>query len=113
LAGSRKHVDCTVHYHDSKSTIARLLRPLGYSLKTNVKRLIGKQHPQRDKQYRFIGRVKARFIRRGQPIISVDAKKLELIGNFKNSGRRLCKEADEVNTYDRSMVAMPWPNALS
>lgn len=76
------------------------MRPLGYSLKTNVKRLIGKQHPQRDKQYRFIQRVKARFVRRGQPVISVDAKKSELIGNFKNSGRRLCKEADEVNTYD-------------
>lgn len=84
----------------SRTTIARLLRPLGYSLKTNVKRLIGKPHPQRDKQYRFIQRVKAMYLRHGQPVISVDAKKSELIGNFKNAGRRLCKEADVVNTYD-------------
>jgi len=76
------------------------LRPLGYSLKTNVKRLIGKPHPQRDKQYRFLQRVKAMYVRHGQPVISVDAKKSELIGQFKNAGRRLCKEADVVNTYD-------------
>jgi len=82
------------------TTIGRLLKPLGYSLKTNVKRLIGKVHPQRDWQYRFIQRSKALFIRAGQPVISVDAKKSELIGNFKNSGKRYCQKADMVNTYD-------------
>ena len=84
----------------SASTVAKLLKPLGFSLKTNVKRLIGRPHPQRDKQYRFIQRSKALFIRHGQPVISVDAKKSELIGVFKNSGARYCKNADEVNTYD-------------
>lgn len=69
-------------------------------MKTNIKRLIGKPHPDRDRQYRFIQRVKSRFIRRGQPVISVDAKKTELIGNFKNAGARYCRKADEVNTYD-------------
>lgn len=73
---------------------------MGFSLKTNVKRLIGKPHPQRDKQYRFIQRTKARLIRHDQPVISVDAKKTELIGNFKNSGARYCRHADAVNTYD-------------
>lgn len=70
------------------------------TLKTNIKRLIGKPHPDRDRQYRFIQRVKGVFIRRGQPMISVDAKKTELIGNFKNAGARYCQQADEVNTYD-------------
>ena len=82
------------------TTVGRLLEPLGYSLKTNVKRLIGKVHPQRDRQYRFIRRLKERFLRSGQPVISVDAKKSELIGNFKNAGARYCRTADAVNTYD-------------
>jgi hypothetical protein len=82
------------------TTVGRLLKPLGYSLKTNIKRLIGKVHPQRDRHYRFIQRAKAWFVRRGQPVISVDAKKSELIGNFKNGGARYCRQADMVNTYD-------------
>lgn len=84
----------------SATTLGRLLKPLGYSLKTNVKRLMGKVHPQRDWQYRLIQRTKALFIRAGQPVISVDAKKSELIGHFKNSGKRYCQQADEVNVYD-------------
>lgn len=82
------------------TTVGRLLKPLGYSLKTNIKRLIGKVHPQRDRQYRLIQRIKSRFIRSGQPVISVDAKKSELVGNFKNKGKRYCQKADEVHTYD-------------
>jgi len=84
----------------SATTIGRLLKPLGYSLKTNVKRLIGKVHPDRDRQYRFIQHTKALFIRNGQPVISIDAKKSELIGNFKNKGTRYCQKADDVNVYD-------------
>ncbi|WP_245535825.1 ISAzo13 family transposase [Thiorhodococcus drewsii] len=82
------------------TTVGRLLKPLGYSLKTNVKRLIGNPHPQRDQQYRFIQRLKGQFQRHGQPVISVDAKKSELIGAFKNAGSRYCRHADIVNTYD-------------
>lgn len=84
----------------SATTVGRLLKPLGYSLKTNVKRLMGKVHPQRDGQYRLIQRTKALFLRAGQPVISVDAKKSELIGDFKNTGKRYCQKADEVNVYD-------------
>ena len=84
----------------SATTIGRLLKPWGYSLKTNVKRLIGKAHPQRDWPYRLIQRAKAGFIGTGQPVISVDAKKSELIGNFKNRGQRYCSKADAVNVYD-------------
>lgn len=80
--------------------MGRLLKPLGYSLKTNIKRLIGKVHPQRDYQYRLIQRTRSWFVRQGQPTISVDAKKSELVGPFKNAGARYCQQADEVNTYD-------------
>lgn len=71
-----------------------------YSLRTNVKRLVGKAHPHRDRQYRFIQRVKALFRRHGDPIISVDAKKNELIGNFKNDGQTWRQESESVNLYD-------------
>lgn len=84
----------------SATTVGRLLKPLGYSLKTNVKRLMGKVHPHRDYQYRLIQRTRRWFIRQGQPVISVDAKKAELIGNFKNPGKRYCRQADDVKTYD-------------
>jgi len=84
----------------SAVTVGRILKPLGYSLKTNVKRLIGKPHPDRNRQYQFIQRAKALFVKHGEPVISIDAKKSELIGNFKNTGTRYCKKADEVNTYD-------------
>lgn len=86
--------------HGCATTVGRLLKPLGYSLKTNVKRLIGKVHPHRDYQYRLIQRVRRLFIRQGQPVISVDAKKTELVGNFKNAGKRYCRQADDVKAYD-------------
>lgn len=84
----------------SATTVSRWLKPLGYSLKTNIKRIVGKVHPDRDRQYRFIQRTKDLFIRHHQPVISVDAKKTELIGNFKNQGTRYCQQADAVNLYD-------------
>jgi hypothetical protein len=84
----------------SATTIGRLLKPLGYSLKTNVKRLRGKVHPHRDWQYRLIQRTQALVIRAGQPVVSVDAKKSELSGDVKNSGKRYGQTADEVNVYD-------------
>ena len=77
-----------------------MLRGMGYSLRTNIKRLIGKPHPHRDRQYRFIQRVKSLFRRHGDPVISVDAKKTELVGNFKNSGESWCLAPEAVNTYD-------------
>lgn len=84
----------------SAKTVGHLLKGMNYSLRTNVKRLTGKPHPHRDRQYRFIQRVKALFRRHGDPVISVDAKKNELIGNFKNAGKTWCADAEEVNMYD-------------
>ncbi len=84
----------------SAKTVGRLLKGMDYSLRTNVKRLVGKPHPHRDRQYRFIQRVKALFRRHGDPVISVDAKKTELVGNFKNAGACWGVVPEEVNMYD-------------
>ncbi len=74
--------------HDlSHQTVGRLLTDLGYSLQSNRKTEEGKDHPDRDAQFEQInGRVR-RFQRRGQPVVSVDTKKKEIVGNYKNSGR--------------------------
>jgi hypothetical protein len=87
------------HRVDPK-TVRRLLLAKGYSLKANRKRFTGPPHPQRDAQFRHIARYKRLFLRAGWPVISVDAKKKELIGNFKNAGQTWCREAAEVNAYD-------------
>jgi hypothetical protein len=84
----------------SPNTIGRLLKKLKYSLRSNIKRLIGHPHPDRDRQYRYIQAVRGRFHRRGQPTASIDAKKSELIGNFKNPGRTYCRQPESVHTYD-------------
>jgi hypothetical protein len=76
-------------------TVARLLRAQKYSLRSNRKRLGGKKDPYRDRQFRLLGRRRRRFQRQGWPIISVDTKKKEMVGNFKNSGRSWrCKDRD-------------------
>ena len=74
--------------HDvSYRTVARLLDELGYSLQANRKTREGEQHADRDEQFRYIDRLVRRQLRRGCPAISVDTKKKELVGNFKNPGR--------------------------
>lgn len=87
------------HVIDPK-TVRRLLRKLKYSLRANRKRFTGPPHPDRDRQFRYIARQKRRFLEAGWPVISVDTKKKELIGNFKNPGRTWCQAAEEVNAYD-------------
>ena len=69
------------------TTVAQLLRGLGYSLQANVKTREGSQHPDRDAQFRHINVVARRAIDRREPVISVDTKKKELVGDFKNAGR--------------------------
>jgi Rhodopirellula transposase DDE domain len=74
--------------HDlSHQTVGRLLIDLGYSLQANRKTLEGKDHPDRDAQFEHINDKVRAFQRRGQPVISVDTKKKELVGNYKNPGR--------------------------
>ena len=74
-------------HHVSYRTVARLLQDLGLSLKANRKTREGKQHPDRDAQFEYINRQVRSFQRRGRPVISVDAKKRELLGDFKQAGQ--------------------------
>lgn len=74
-------------HHVSYTVVAELLHELGYSLQGNVKTREGAQHPDRDAQFRYIAEAVRRHQRRQQPTISVDTKKKELVGDFKNGGR--------------------------
>jgi hypothetical protein len=72
----------------SHHSVGRLLSgPLGYSLQANIKTVEGKQHPDRDAQFRYINDQVTTFLACGDPVISVDAKKKELIGRYANKGR--------------------------
>jgi len=83
-------------------TVRRLLEDMDYSLQVNRKVKEGPQHPDRDGQFRYINRQVNAFRRRGDPVISVDAKKHELIGPFKNAGRTWRRKGrpQQVNAYD-------------
>jgi Rhodopirellula transposase DDE domain len=72
----------------SRETVAKLLRDLGFSLQANRKTLEGASHPDRDAQFAHINQTVAAAQAAGQPTISVDTKKKELIGDFKNAGRQ-------------------------
>lgn len=74
-------------FHVGRGTVHRLLVQLGYTLYSNRKRLSKRQDAQRDCQMRYIGRTRRAFLKAKKPVISVDTKKKELIGNFKNAGR--------------------------
>ena len=71
----------------SHMTVARCLRAMGYSLQANVKTLEGPQHPDRDQQFRYLSHQVSKFMRSRDPVLSVDTKKKELVGAFKNAGR--------------------------
>ena len=86
----------------SPTTVRKLLRDLGYSLQANRKTREGKEHPDRDAQFRYINRRVKSQLQATQPSISVDTKKKEVLGNLKNPGRnwRPKKLPREVNTHD-------------
>ncbi len=89
-------------YKISPRSVANLLIELGYSLQSNNKRYEGSNHPDRNKQFNYIYNKVKKFQKTNNPIISVDAKKKELIGNYKNNGRtwRPKGKGEEVNVYD-------------
>ncbi len=85
----------------SPPTVGRLLRKLGYSLRVNVKKQeASAAHPDRQPQFEVIKSRRQVFQAAGWPIISVDTKKKELIGNFKNAGQAWGQEAEGVNVHD-------------
>ncbi len=83
-----------------KNTIGRLLKKQDYALRQNRKEKSTKSHPDRDLQFRYINRVKKLFLHSGCPVISVDTKKKELIGNFYQSGKTWKTEAEKVLSHD-------------
>jgi transposase len=84
------------------SSVPKLLRALGYSLQSNRKAKEGASHPDRDAQFEHINATAKAAIAAGEPVISVDTKKKELVGEFKNGGREWVPAATpiEVNTHD-------------
>jgi hypothetical protein len=84
----------------SEPTISRLLRAQGYHLQANAKQATGKQHPDRDLQFQYIHAQQRQHQMASQPVISVDTKKKELVGNFKNSGRIWCRTPEVVDAHD-------------
>jgi transposase len=94
-------------YQVGHNTVWRMLKEMGFSLKTNKKKIkFRTDSPERDAQFRYIALQKKAFTDENLPIISVDTKKKESIGNFKNSGRTWCKTAEEVNSYDFTSLAV-------
>ena len=91
----------------SEDTVGRVIRQLGYSLQANIKSKESGSSEERDSQFRYINKQVKRFTKKNIPIISVDTKKKELVGNFKNPGRRWMKkgEAEIVNVYDFEYLA--------
>jgi transposase len=88
-------------YEIGHDVVADLLKELGYSLQLNQKMLqVGEEHPDRDKQFRFINNKAKRFLKAGYPVISIDAKKKEKIGNFINNGRTYRKKKDPIKVLD-------------
>lgn len=87
-------------YKVGATTVRRLLRQDRYALRVNRKRLVSRQAPERDVQFRYLAQMRRLFLRHGWPVISVDAKKRELVGPFKNAGRAWRRTPRDVNMYD-------------
>jgi len=93
----------TVQGHQaSMRTVSNLLKELGYSLQANRKRVEGEQHPDRNAQFEHIQETLRRQLAANEPAISVDTKKKELVGQYKNAGRELRAQGDseDVNVHD-------------
>ncbi len=84
----------------SLPVISRLLRQHDYGLRANHKSDEGKSPLERDQQFRYLIQQRQAFMQAGQPVLSVDTKKKELVGNFKNAGRVWCEQAEVVNVHD-------------
>lgn len=91
----------------SDRTVAMLLRESGYSLQSTRKRFEGSNHADRDAQFRNIAKLSKEFLNDNQPVISVDTKKKELVGQFKNAGQEWQPQGApvEVNVYDFPSLA--------
>jgi hypothetical protein len=118
LKWSRRTTDKIAHllgiygFVVSPNTVARLLHEMDYSLRVNQKKLATGSSPDRNLQFDYIADLRERFRHRRLPIISVDTKKRELVGNFKNSGTRWDRQPWPVHDHDfrsdSTGVAIPY-----
>ena len=96
----------------SPNTVGRLLKEMGFSLRVNHKKVSNGNPVDRDAQFDYISQLRGQFSEQGEPVISVDTKKKELVGNFKNPGEAWNRQPVLVNDYDfRSMadgIAVPY-----
>ena len=96
----------------SASTVARLLHDMRFSLRANRKSIATHSSPDRNQQFEYIASLKSRFKRQHLPIVSVDSKKREMVGNFKNNGSKWDLAPVEVNDHDflsdATGVALPF-----
>lgn len=98
-------------YKISHVVVSKLLREMGFSLQANRKTKEGGNHPDRNLQFEYINQLGKKYIQSGNPLISIDTKKKEQIGNYKNGGKSLCKKRIpiEVNVYDfETRKAVPY-----
>jgi hypothetical protein len=98
---------CKMGHTITYKTVGNLLNKQGYSLQLNSKSKEGEDHPFRDRQFKMINKAVTKFISKKDPVISVDCKKKEQIGNFKNQGSNWRKKGDpeKVNAYDFSSLS--------
>lgn len=100
-------------YSASYRTVARILNEQEYSLQANRKTSEGKKdHPDRDRQFRYINEQAKRFLHAGTPVISVDTKKKELVGNYKNGGREWEKKGRAVEVLSHDFPDPEVPKAV-
>ncbi len=85
-------------------TVGRILRGLGYSLQAPAKEKEGTAHPDRDAQFRYLDKQVGKFMRAGQPVISVDTKKKELVGEYSNGGREYHPKGEPTRTSTHDFV---------
>jgi hypothetical protein len=100
-------------YSVSYRTVARILNEQEYSLQANRKTSEGKQdHPDRDRQFHYINEQAKQFLRDGEPVISVDTKKKELVGNYKNGGREWERKGRAVEVLSHDFPDPEVPKAV-
>src|SRR6202049_3797207 len=92
---------CSVGIEVSDRTVAKLLKQMGFSLRGNHKQISNTTCPKvRDQQFTHIAELRERFAEQGLPVISIDTKKKELVGRFKNAGNAWDREPELVKAHD-------------
>ena len=89
----------------SRNIVGTILEEEGYTLQQNQKNLqVGSPHPDRNEQFEFINTTATEFLRLNEPVISIDCKKKELVGNFKNDGKTYNKKATPIQVLDHDFI---------